>query len=323
QQLRGAQHPARPPGARHAGHLLRRGRLCAADAHLAGADPRDDRAPAAVPLHRAGSRVPPRPQPSSLADVPPGRGLPGRRARLLRRSEGRALRVPATHDGRRRGAALPRLVLPVHRALCRARLPLPAVRRRGLCDLLAVGMDRGGWLRDDPPRGARELPDRPRALAGLRVRDDARPRRHAPLGHPEHPLAVRGRRASPGAALMRIPLRWLAEWVELPDTAALVERLTQGGLEVESVERIRPALAGGGGARVVGRRPRPTAARLSLCSVDLGDGAALEVVCGAPNVAAGQKVAVATPGTVLPDGTRLAKAKIRGVVSNGMICSAR
>ena len=71
------------------------------------------------------------------------------------------------------------------------------------------------------------------------------------------------------------------------------------------------------------RRPHPAADRLSLCQVDVGEGEPAEVVCGAPNVAAGQKVAVALPGTRLPDGTKLSRAKIRGVVSNGMICSSR
>ena len=122
---------------------------------------------------------------------------------------------------------------------------------------------------------------------------------------------------------MRVPLRWLAEWIPLPDAAALAERLTQGGLEVESIERIGPDLSGIRVGHVLERAAHPNADRLSLCRVDLGDGAPVEIVCGAPNVAAGQKVAVASPGALLPDGKRLAKAKIRGVVSNGMICSAR
>jgi len=122
---------------------------------------------------------------------------------------------------------------------------------------------------------------------------------------------------------VRVPLRWLAEWIDLPETPALVAALTQGGLEIESAERIGPDLSGVRVGRVAERLAHPNADRLSLCRVELGEGPPIEIVCGAPNVAAGQKVAVALPGTVLPDGTRLAKAKIRGVVSNGMICSAR
>jgi phenylalanyl-tRNA synthetase beta chain len=71
------------------------------------------------------------------------------------------------------------------------------------------------------------------------------------------------------------------------------------------------------------RARHPNADRLSVCRVDVGAGEPLEIVCGAPNVAAGQKVAVARVGTRLPDGRTLERAKLRGVVSNGMILSAR
>src|SRR5207248_7176781 len=63
----------------------------------------------------------------------------------------------------------------------------------------------------------------------------------------------------------------------------------------------------------------PDADRLSVCLVDVGSGEPQQIVCGAPNVAAGQAVAVAKPGAVMPDGTKLGKAKLRGVESNGMI----
>jgi len=122
---------------------------------------------------------------------------------------------------------------------------------------------------------------------------------------------------------MRVPLGWLAQWVPLPPLAALRERLTLGGLEIEGVEQLGPDLTGLRIGLVLERGPHPNADRLSLCRVDLGEGAPIEVVCGAPNVAAGQKVAVALPGQRLPDGRTLERSKIRGVVSNGMILSAR
>jgi phenylalanyl-tRNA synthetase beta chain len=122
---------------------------------------------------------------------------------------------------------------------------------------------------------------------------------------------------------MRVPLRWLAEWIDLPDEADLVARITGGGLEVERVDTVGPDLSGLRVGHVVARERHPNADRLSLCRVDLGEGDPVEIVCGAPNVAAGQRVAVAPSGARLPDGRRLEKAKIRGVVSNGMICSAR
>jgi len=122
---------------------------------------------------------------------------------------------------------------------------------------------------------------------------------------------------------MRVPLRWLAEFVDTPAADAIAAALTQGGLEVESVERIGPDLSGVRVGHVLERASHPNADRLSLCRVDLGDGEPAEIVCGAANVAAGQKVAVVSPGSKLPDGKKLEKAKIRGVVSHGMICSAK
>jgi phenylalanyl-tRNA synthetase beta chain len=122
---------------------------------------------------------------------------------------------------------------------------------------------------------------------------------------------------------MRVPLGWLSEWIDLPEPQrALEERLTLAGVEIEGVERSGPDLSDITVGYVCQRDPHPDADRLSLCKVDLGEGEPVDIVCGAPNVAEHQKVAVARPGTTLPDGTRLKKTKIRGVVSQGMICSA-
>jgi len=122
---------------------------------------------------------------------------------------------------------------------------------------------------------------------------------------------------------MRVSLDWLAEWIELPAADELALRLNLGGFEDAEIETSGPDLA----AVVVGRvdecGPHPDADRLSFCRVDIGGGELVEVVCGAPNVAAGQKIAFAPVGSRLPDGTKLKKTKIRGVVSRGMICSAR
>jgi phenylalanyl-tRNA synthetase beta chain len=122
---------------------------------------------------------------------------------------------------------------------------------------------------------------------------------------------------------MRVPLGWLAEWIELPASVdALVDRLTAAGLEVEEILRTGPDLSGVTIGQVLERRAHEGADRLSVCRVDVGGAEPLEIVCGAPNVAAGQKVAVATVGSELPGGLRIKKSKIRGVTSNGMICSA-
>lgn len=123
---------------------------------------------------------------------------------------------------------------------------------------------------------------------------------------------------------MRVPLGWLAEWIALPLTVEeLVERLTAAGLEVEEILRTGPDLSAVRVGHVLEKRRHPDAERLSVCRVALGAGEPLEIVCGAPNVAAGQKVAVAPVGAELPGGLRIKKSKLRGVVSHGMICSAR
>ncbi len=123
---------------------------------------------------------------------------------------------------------------------------------------------------------------------------------------------------------MRVPLLWLREYCDPPlDVAGIEERLTMTGTKVEAVlhhgVRSPEHFVIG---RVVSVEGHPDADRLRVCEVDLGaahpDGPAT-IVCGAPNVAAGQTVAVAQPGAVMPDGTKLAKAKLRGVVSEGMI----
>jgi phenylalanyl-tRNA synthetase beta chain len=131
---------------------------------------------------------------------------------------------------------------------------------------------------------------------------------------------------------MKISTRWLRTYVDHDWSAEeLADRLTLCGLEVESVEAVGPTLDGVVVGRVLGVRAHPEADRLTLCDVDTGNGEAVQIVCGAPNVAAGQVVPVATVGTTLrlPDrdnpGARtpvtLRKAKIRGKVSHGMICA--
>lgn len=122
---------------------------------------------------------------------------------------------------------------------------------------------------------------------------------------------------------MLLPLDWLEEWVpDLPPAAALAERLTLAGLEIEAIrEHVLPEKVVIG--HVLSVQQHPDADRLRVCEVDLGAESAATIVCGAPNVAEGQFVAVATPGTRMPDGTKIKKGKLRGVRSEGMICSER
>lgn len=122
---------------------------------------------------------------------------------------------------------------------------------------------------------------------------------------------------------MRVPLKWLSEYVDLKvDAQELAEILTASGTSVEGVEKA----AGGWKGCVVGKvlqvSPHPSAERLSVCRVDVG-GLTREIVCGAPNVRPGMVSPVALPGSRLPDGTVIGETEIRGVVSSGMLLSEK
>lgn len=123
---------------------------------------------------------------------------------------------------------------------------------------------------------------------------------------------------------MKVPLPWLREYCDPAlDVNAIEERLTMTGTKVEAIHHQGVASTEGFVVgRVLSAEQHPDADRLKVCSVDLGGEEPATIVCGAPNVAAGQTVAVARPGAVMPDGTKLKKAKLRGVVSEGMILSA-
>jgi phenylalanyl-tRNA synthetase beta chain len=119
---------------------------------------------------------------------------------------------------------------------------------------------------------------------------------------------------------MRAPYNWLEAYCKSGLSAAdLADRLTMTGTKVEALHRVG---VGDVSEFVIGRvlsaEKHPDADRLTVCEVDVG-GATSTIVCGAPNVSAGQTVAVAKPGAIMPDGTQLGRAKLRGVESAGMI----
>jgi phenylalanyl-tRNA synthetase beta chain len=122
---------------------------------------------------------------------------------------------------------------------------------------------------------------------------------------------------------MKIAESWLREWVNPDlDTEALGHQLTMLGHEVDGIEYEGTGIADIVIAKVAEVSKHPDADKLSLCKVDDGSGKLVDVVCGAPNVVKGMKTPFAKPGVTLPNGMQLRKAKIRGVVSNGMLCSA-
>jgi phenylalanyl-tRNA synthetase beta chain len=122
---------------------------------------------------------------------------------------------------------------------------------------------------------------------------------------------------------MLISLRWLGRHIDLSglDPKQIALDLTISTAEVEGVEEFLPHAREVVVGRVLSRAQHPGADRLSLCQVDVGQAEPLPIVCGASNVAAGQTVPVALPGTTLPGIGKLQKSKIRGEVSLGMICS--
>jgi phenylalanyl-tRNA synthetase beta chain len=124
---------------------------------------------------------------------------------------------------------------------------------------------------------------------------------------------------------MHLSYRWLARHVDLSGITPqqLAADLTLSTAEVEGLSRFAPCLSDVTVGLVKTRIKHPDSDHLSVCTVDVGQGEPLQIVCGAPNVDAGQKVAVALAGVELPGGLKLKKTKIRGQESNGMICSER
>jgi phenylalanyl-tRNA synthetase beta chain len=122
---------------------------------------------------------------------------------------------------------------------------------------------------------------------------------------------------------MKFSEAWLREWVNPGlDTAGLAEQLTMAGLEVDSVEPVAAAFQGVVVAEVLTVEAHPDADKLRVCQVAAGEGEPLQIVCGAPNVRAGMKAPLARVGGCIGD-MKLKKAKLRGVASHGMLCSAR
>ncbi len=124
---------------------------------------------------------------------------------------------------------------------------------------------------------------------------------------------------------MKVSLNWLSEYVDLKGISLqeIVDKLTLSGLEIEDIIEPGKDLNGFKVGFVKEKKQHPNADRLSLCVVDDGE-QDYSVICGAPNVEAGQKIAFAAPGCIIPQsGTKLKTATIRGVKSNGMICSEK
>jgi phenylalanyl-tRNA synthetase beta chain len=123
---------------------------------------------------------------------------------------------------------------------------------------------------------------------------------------------------------MRVPLDWLREFVAVDASpAALGERLTMAGLVAEGLEPVGRLDAGIVAGRIVTVEPHPEADRLAVCTLDVGAAAPLVIVSGAPDLRPGRYVPVARVGAVLSDGTAVRAVTLRGVESDGLLCSER
>lgn len=124
---------------------------------------------------------------------------------------------------------------------------------------------------------------------------------------------------------MNVSYQWLSEYVDVSGFTAeeLAEKLTRSGIEVDIVEDRNKGVTNVVVGYVKSREKHPDADKLSVCIIDAGQGEDLQIVCGAKNIDAGQKVPVAMIGAVLPGGLQIKRAKLRGVESQGMICSAK
>ncbi len=123
---------------------------------------------------------------------------------------------------------------------------------------------------------------------------------------------------------MKITQHWLGEFTPVAASATdLAARLTLAGLEVETVEPVAPPFSGVVVGRVLECTRHPDAEKLSVCQVTTDGTNRLQIICGAPNVRAGLTVAVAMVGARLPNDVAIRRAKLRGMESNGMLCSAR
>src|SRR5579864_6738752 len=122
---------------------------------------------------------------------------------------------------------------------------------------------------------------------------------------------------------MKFSVNWLREFVDLPkNPEEIADLLTRAGVETENIETRGAKIDNVIVSQINASSRHPDADRLSVCEVDDGSGIKRQIVCGATNYKVGDKVPLAPPGTKLPNGTEIRKSKLRGVESEGMLCSA-
>src|SRR5207237_1814397 len=122
---------------------------------------------------------------------------------------------------------------------------------------------------------------------------------------------------------MKFSVNWLREFVDLPkNPGEMAELLTRAGVETENIETRGAKIDKVIVSQITASSRHPNAGRLTVCEVEDGSGTKRQIVYGATNYKLGDKVPLALPGTKLPNGTEIRKSKLRGVESEGMLCSA-
>src|ERR1041385_5978566 len=122
---------------------------------------------------------------------------------------------------------------------------------------------------------------------------------------------------------MKFSINWLREFVDLPsDPEEIADVLTRAGVETKNIETRGAKIDNVIVSQITASSRHPNADRLTVCEVDDASGAKRQIVCGATNYKVGDKVPLALPGAKLPNGTEIRKSKLRGVESEGMLCSA-
>jgi len=121
---------------------------------------------------------------------------------------------------------------------------------------------------------------------------------------------------------MKFSVNWLREFIDLPENPEeIAELLTRAGIETKKIERRGANIENVIVSQITASSRHPNADRLTVCEVDDGSGTKRQIVCGATNYKVGDKVPLALPGAKLPNGTEIRKSKLRGVESEGMLCS--
>src|SRR5438876_847823 len=160
-------------------------------------------------------------------------------------------------------------------------------------------------------------------MDGVRVRSRHGSASHDFVRYSRHPLLCAKRSALSPPVRMKFFVNWLGEFVDLPeDPEEIADLLTRAGIETKNIEtrgaNINKVIV----SQITASSRHPNADRLTVCEVDDGSGTKRQIVCGATNYKVGDKVPLALPGAKLPNGTEIRKSKLRGVESEGMLCSA-